>query len=643
MDAKAHDLDYILRQRQQWVVPVYQRHYAWESAKDGQIPKAWADLRDRAIERLESQTRFPHYFGAIIYSEPPKQPFGAIQKRFLVDGQQRITTFNLVIAALREVASKLGIEHTVNIAEAYLFNDEGKGMDDPERERYKLWPSAYDRQLFRQIMDNNLDEIRENHTPSFFYKNGNLKTGNSPKLLQSYWYFVTQIEQFIEQNTKECLKPEDILNALIDGLLAGFRIVVIQLDQHDDAHEIFASLNGMAKPLSPFDLIRNDVFCRARRLQEDDEKLFDDRWSEFEKPFWSAAVRQGRFKRARADYLVANTVICETARDVNVGKIAVEYQRYAYERGFKSVAEELDVLLTHGRTYQALERQEDASDLVGLSRVLQIWDLSTFHPLILWINAYEKDTEIRKCFYRQIEAYIIRRQLCALTTKGYNRVVTGLLRSMRGSDNCLNAFRKHLSGLEGSVSRMPRDDEVSKAVKEIDIYWRARSPQIRYILLQIESKLRTKLDESICSKSDLTIEHIMPRKWEDNWPLTDGKFVSCQASLYYNTQSSSLYSTKYSGRYIDVDTGDHIDDETALVVDKRNKIVDSLGNLTLLTGWLNPILSNSEWNKKKASFSESLLALNREIAKSDQWDENSISQRADKLCSVILDRWAYEP
>ena len=523
MDAKAYDLNSVLGDRQQWVVPVYQRHYEWESAKDGQIPKAWADLRERVIERLEDQTRFPHYFGAIIYSEPPRQPFGATRKRFLVDGQQRITTFHLLIAALREVASSLGIEHIVNITESYLFNDEGKGMSDPKRERYKLWPSAYDRPLFMQIMDNKLNEIREINTPLFFYKNGRLKTKGSPKLLQAYWYFVTEIEAFIKETAEDELKHEDVLHMLVDGLLRGFRLVVIQLDQHDDAHEIFASLNGMAKPLSPFDLIRNDVFCRARKLQEDDEKLFNDRWSEFEKPFWSEAVRQGRLKRARADYLVADAVICETARDVNVGKIAAEYQRYAYERGFTSVAEELDVLLTHGRTYQALERQDVTSDLVELSHVLQVWDLSTFHPLILWINAYENDAEIRKCFYHHIETYIVRRQLCDLTSKGYNRVVTGLLRAMRDSDDYLDAFRKHLASLESSVSRMPRDEDVSRAVKGIDIYWRARSPQIRYILLQVEYELRTKFDESTISGSDLTIEHIMPRKWEDYWPLTNGR------------------------------------------------------------------------------------------------------------------------
>ena len=87
MDAKAHDLNFVLGQRQQWIVPVYQRHYEWETDTDKQIPKLWDDLRDKTIERLEEdRTPLPHYFGAIIYSEPSKQDFGAVPQRFLVDG-----------------------------------------------------------------------------------------------------------------------------------------------------------------------------------------------------------------------------------------------------------------------------------------------------------------------------------------------------------------------------------------------------------------------------------------------------------------------------------------------------------------------------------------------------------------------------
>lgn len=111
MHAKDWKLNDVLQERQQWVIPVYQRHYAWETREDKQIPTLWADLRERAEEKLSGREVKPHFVGAIIYSQPEDQPFGTVNKRFLVDGQQRITTFNLVLSALREIAQAQGHEN----------------------------------------------------------------------------------------------------------------------------------------------------------------------------------------------------------------------------------------------------------------------------------------------------------------------------------------------------------------------------------------------------------------------------------------------------------------------------------------------------------------------------------------------------
>jgi uncharacterized protein with ParB-like and HNH nuclease domain len=147
MRADAYPLETVLGERQQWVVPVYQRHYEWETDEDRQLPKLWADLQDQSVDRLEKRSPFPHYFGAIIFSEPPQQAFGAVRQRFLVDGQQRITTFQLVFIAIRESARNHQVSRLVDVINAYLFNEKSASMLDAERERFKLWPSAYDRRV----------------------------------------------------------------------------------------------------------------------------------------------------------------------------------------------------------------------------------------------------------------------------------------------------------------------------------------------------------------------------------------------------------------------------------------------------------------------------------------------------------------
>lgn len=163
MRADAYPLDTVLGERQQWVVPVYQRHYEWETGEDRQIPKLWADLQDEALDRIENRTVFPHYFGAIIFSESQNQVFGSVRQRFLVDGQQRVTTFQLVLAAIREVAREQGEERLVDVINSYLYNEKSASMVHPDRERFKLWPSAYDRSLYQNIIQST-ELLPENQT-----------------------------------------------------------------------------------------------------------------------------------------------------------------------------------------------------------------------------------------------------------------------------------------------------------------------------------------------------------------------------------------------------------------------------------------------------------------------------------------------
>ena len=95
MEANARLLDTVLRKPCQWVVPVYQRHYEWETKKnEQQILKLWDDLKYKATEKLNRRSPHPHYFGAIICHGLRNQGFfSSIKRLLLVDGQQRITSF----------------------------------------------------------------------------------------------------------------------------------------------------------------------------------------------------------------------------------------------------------------------------------------------------------------------------------------------------------------------------------------------------------------------------------------------------------------------------------------------------------------------------------------------------------------------
>jgi hypothetical protein len=623
MRADAYRLEVVLGERQQWVVPVYQRHYAWETAEDKQLPKLWADLRDEAIDRLEARDSFPHYFGALIFSEPPNQAYGAVRRRFLVDGQQRITTFQLVLIAIRETSRQHQITRLVDVIDAYLFNEKSTSMLDADRERFKLWPSSYDRQLYKHIVERTPAALRKVQ-PQYFYKNGNLIKGAAPNLLRAYHFLLEVLDAFIvERTTSDHDKIETILEAVLGGFLSGFQIVVIQLDANDDAQEIFASLNGLGEPLSPFDLIRNEVFHRARTTGEDDQRLFDERWAFFEKPFWTEHVRQGRFKRARADHLISHVVIAETAREVNVGKIATEYQRYAKDRAFPTVASELDVLLTHAATYEEMEQSPSTGITARIAGVLRIWDLSTFHPFIFAVNANIIDNDHKLALYGLLEAYVVRREVCNLTSKNYNKVVTGFVKSVQQQiPDPVDEFLNHLRSLTGDASRMPSDVEIVDAFVRLDSYHQIPTPRLRFILEQIEYGMRTKNDEATVSTRILTIEHVMPQRWARHWPLPDGTIAPCESPIEAATKNYALTDTMKS------------------LMEARRRSIDVMGNLTLLTASLNPSISNGPWADKKEKIAKSLLAMNRDIADKPVWAEAAIERRSKDLAIIANKIWS---
>lgn len=607
MQAKDHSLNNVLRERQQWVIPVYQRHYAWETKADKQLPKLWDDIRDRALERLEGKDVSPHFVGAIIYSEPTDQPFGTVNRRHLVDGQQRISTFSLVLCAVREIAESRGEIQLASAAKAYIFNEIGDAMADPERERFKLWSSSHDRPHYLAIADGGVPLLRSEF-PQFFYKNGKLVTGQAPKMLAAYCYLTNEIEAFIDEQLSQSRTAQQALDAILHGFLHGFQIVVVQLGKQDDAQSIFASLNGNAEPLSAFDLIRNDIFHRASKALENEDALYKGNWSRLETQFWKTEVKQGRMKRPRTDHLVAHTLVAETAQEINVGQVANEYRIFAKAHGFETVEAEITSLLEYADVYEALERRDEHLPEARIATLLLAWDMSAFHPLVMWIGKHGPSEEAKRKAYALLESYIVRRDLCNLTRKNYNKVVPSLLRAAKGADDLPAALLTQMLSFEGDISRLPHDQDVQRAVMSQPVYETLGSQKLRYILREIELVARGKFQEEVSLKTEnLTVEHIMPQKWAEHWPLLDG--TQCSHEISWMASLSGV----------------QLSPEVTEAMERREQIKHTLGNLTLVTGALNPAMGKASWDEKKRYLARSLLTLNSGVCSVENWSEWGLS------------------
>ncbi|KCZ56453.1 DUF262 domain-containing protein [Hyphomonas chukchiensis] len=634
MQAKDYSLNTVLRERQQWVIPVYQRHFAWETKADKQLPKLWDDVRDRALERLEGKEVAPHFVGAIIYSEPTDQPFGTVNRRHLVDGQQRISTFSLVLCAVREIAEAKGEMQLASAAKAYIFNEIGDAMADPERERFKLWSSSHDRPHYLSIADGGLPLLRSEFS-QFFYKNGKLVVSQAPKMLAAYWYLTNEIEAFVEEQIEQDRTAQQALDAILHGFLHGFQIVVVQLGKQDDAQSIFASLNGNAEPLSAFDLIRNDIFHRASKAFENEDALYQGSWSRLETQFWKTEVKQGRLKRPRTDHLVAHTLVAETAQEINVGQVANEYRAFAKANNFDTVEAEITSLLEYADVYETLERRSEHLPEARIASLLTAWDMSAFHPLVMWIGKHEPSEEAKRRAYTLLESYIVRRDLCNLTRKNYNKVVPSLLRAAKAADDVPAALLDQMNTFEGDISRLPHDEDVKRAVLTQPVYDTLGSLKLRYLLREIEMAARGKFEEDVTVKTDnLTVEHIMPQKWAEHWPLPNG--TQCAHEISW---MASL-------------AGEQLASEVTEAMDRREQLKHTLGNLTLVTGSLNPAMGKAGWVAKKRYLTRSLLTLNQGVCAEESWwdwglndplptawNETVIEARSRFLAEQIIQIW----
>jgi len=262
----------VLTENQRFVVPIYQRTYEWTEKK--QLGPLFEQIEAKTEERLaKGKVEFPHYMGSLLVIPEGEATFGRVQAFDIVDGQQRLTTFHLCFAAIRQVATQRQYVDLVSKLDILLLLSSDLSEADKSSGRYKLSPTAFDREHFRDVIDLSADEIRSKY-PENFHKNGKIKSG-APKCIAGYWFFLDRIHAFIDQ---EPPKARERLLALTDTIFQNFHFIVITLSKEDDPQVIFATLNTGGQPLAAMDLVRNDVFLRATRNREDEQLLMTKYW-----------------------------------------------------------------------------------------------------------------------------------------------------------------------------------------------------------------------------------------------------------------------------------------------------------------------------------------------------------------------------
>jgi uncharacterized protein with ParB-like and HNH nuclease domain len=353
MDAKDHPVISVLNDQKRFMVPIYQRQYSWDQPR--WLP-FWDDVVAKAEESLEAKPKFQHYMGALIIA-PGADGYvvGTTPRVQVVDGQQRLTTFQLFLAALREVGDKKGFPEIGESVQNYIFNRPMTGDTDPEA-KFKLVPTPEDKKLFHDIIEGPWSRLPSKY-PGHFFKNRNMKP-SAPRALRAVDALIGKIKSYAEfglldsddlkLDADEPQQQRKRLHALMEALLNHLKLVVITLDESDDAQVIFETLNSKAEPLLAMDLVRNNIFHRAASLGEDPEHLFEEKWRTFDGAFWKEDSPRAKPRRPRIDHFLSHALTAQTGREVSVRELYAEYRAFARPKGgarFPKVADEIDALL----------------------------------------------------------------------------------------------------------------------------------------------------------------------------------------------------------------------------------------------------------------------------------------------------------
>jgi hypothetical protein len=623
MQANPRNLDALFNSQLRYVVPMFQRIYVWQ--ENPQWATLWEDVTEKADIQLAGATANAHYLGAlIIEGVRPSSPREV--KRFLViDGQQRLTTLQILFCAYRDLARARGWKMLDRATTRYLENADQDVMENADEERFKLWPSTLNRSVFSEILSAGSKEAVESMFP-LIKKPRKRKPEPRSNLVEAYLYFSREIAAWVAQAAERtCQAEEGCAHALLLALQQDFCVVEIALSEGDDSQEIFYSLNSQGRPLSQSDLLRSLVFMRAEKEKLDRDAIFEEYWSNFETAFWSTEIKRGGRTYTRLDLALRYFLMAKTGALVDTRRVNEEYKRWitVHPPRYPSVRDELADFSRYGEVYQQYECGGMLSlPSTDLKRLLLDLDVSTALPLVLFLEleAGLAPHQLAECL-AILESFIARRAFTGEETKEHNKLFVEVIGSLRGlqSDTLAEALSQKLLSGGGTTRRWPSDAEVVERAISRPIYGAMPAPALRLFLERLEVSMRTSKSEDLQIAPGLQIEHVLPVSWAEHWTVR-GREIPAIVASYPHMAEGDL-----------ADLGE--------LIRARNTQLHTLGNLTLLNRYLNPAASNGPFELKVVEYKNSVLLLNRHFDSLTEWDEEAISRRGRALGEALCKIW----
>ncbi|MEV7999365.1 GmrSD restriction endonuclease domain-containing protein [Pseudarthrobacter oxydans] len=585
---------------QHLVVPLFQRPYVWD--QENQWVPLWQDVRRLVGLRLANSGTAPtHFLGAVVLQSMPSQ-LGSMQSWSIIDGQQRLTTLQLLFDAAASVFEARGLDQITGQLEALTQNPSAfvQGEDVP----LKLRHTNRDRAAYDEIMlaDPPADHATLTHASSL--------------VTQAHKYFTEQIATWTGEAGEDmaALRASALANVLTQSL----QIVVIGLRADENSQEIFETLNARGTPLTAADLIKNFVFQRLAVEGVDTHMAYKDLWP-FDTKFWEKEISVGRYPISRGSLFLNQWLVSRVGEEVGPKSTFTRFKHYVeHEAGQAMAALLKDIKEQAGRYREWTERAADPHAALNTVEMCvyrsQAAEIETLKPVLLWLHepGTSISAESRDRVIATMESWFMRRVLLRLSLGDMGRVIADVIKMHRGTPDSelARGVEMYLSRQNAASTYWPGDRELRTTLVTDVAYRRFKRGRLRMFLEAVEDHNRgyTRGTPSQTGtrvpRVGFPIEHMMPQNWAQHWPVAD------------------------------------LAEEL-----EREAHIHRLGNLTLLTSSLNSAVSNGPWlgeNGKRAKLERhDVLLMNRRIRESstDGWNEEKIDERTSEVVDALIATW----
>lgn len=604
MDTQVRTPQAIFMQPQRLLVPLFQRPYVWN--EELQWEPLWKDLERVATRLLRSPStaQAPHFLGAVVLQQLPS-PTSDLQQRTIIDGQQRLTTLQLLLDALHSEISSAGAAMSAARLDPLIAN--GPAFCRHAEDRFKVWPTNRDRPAFNEVM--------QAANPINYAQ---LAYGSS-RMAKAHQFFVQQCREWLNADGPDRIHAR--AEAIEKSARELLQIVVIDLTATENAQEIFETLNARGAVLTAADLIKNFVFQRLLEQGANVEEAYSKYWAQFETAFWEEDVNVGRITYQRSSVFLNHWLVSRTGEEVVAREVFSRFKAYTDYQAELSMLALLQQIHRAAGIYRSFTEQAEVLDgpldRVGLFAYrIRTLESEVIKPVLLALldhRAGPLPQEQLAVSLDVLESWLARRMLTRATGKSYTKVMAEVVSVIRNArlDGMGQTLREHFSSQRSEAAHWPDDDAVRGELEVLPVYRKLSRARVRMVLEAIEDHWRgwirgqTSAAGMRIRRGSYAIEHVMPQSWTKHWPLPPG--------------------------------GSEED---------RDARVHRLGNLTLLTSKLNATVSNGPWlgdAGKAAHLQEKdVVLLNSKLLKeyaAKEWDEGAIDRRTALLIETVLAVW----